>query len=85
MLGAVDDARCLKSLLPQMPMVAALSAAHLAALLLPQSLRRLYVAVDNDPAGREAATGLMERARKAEIEARLLVPLSDDWNSALLT
>ena len=46
-----------------LPMVAALSANHLAALLLPNGLRRLYIARDNDPAGRHAAEMLAENAR----------------------
>ena len=37
--------------LPDMPMAAALSAAHLAAILLPATLRRLYIVRDDDPAG----------------------------------
>ena len=37
--------------LPDMPMAAALSANHLAAILFPPTLRRLYVVRDNDPAG----------------------------------
>ena len=53
----------LKSVLPTLPMIAALSANHLAALDLPPTLRRLYVALDNDAAGRIAAVRLRERAR----------------------
>jgi hypothetical protein len=34
-----------------MAMAAALSAAHLAAILFPETLRRLYIVRDNDPAG----------------------------------
>ena len=45
----------LRCVLPGMPMVAALSATHLAALVLPAGLQRLYVARDNDRAGRRAA------------------------------
>jgi hypothetical protein len=37
--------------LPTMPMVAALSAAHLAAILFPNMLRRLYIARDDHLAG----------------------------------
>ncbi len=44
----------LRTVLPTMPIVAALSSNHLAALLLPAGLRRLYVAVDDDHAGRHA-------------------------------
>ncbi|HWU96322.1 MAG TPA: toprim domain-containing protein, partial [Sphingomonas sp.] len=40
-----------RSGLPKMPMMAALSAAHLTAILFPASLRRLYVVRDSDPAG----------------------------------
>ena len=77
----VETMLSLKSVLPGLPMVAALSASHLAALLLPPSLRRLYVAADNDAAGRRAATRLTERARDAQIEAHLLLPRADDWNT----
>ena len=77
----VETMLSLKSVLPGLPMVAALSASHLAALLLPPSLRRLYVAADNDAAGRHAATRLTERARDAQIEAHLLLPRADDWNT----
>ena len=46
----------LKSVLPALPMIAGLSANHLAALTLPpaEALRRLYVARDNDAAGIQA-------------------------------
>ena len=37
--------------IPHMAMAAALSAAHLAAILFPDALRRLYIVRDNDPAG----------------------------------
>ena len=45
------------------PMIAGLSANHLAALELPFGLRRLYVARDNDAEGRRAETRLRERFR----------------------
>ena len=64
-------------------MVAALSASHLAALLLPPSLRRLYVAADNDKAGLRALARLTERAAQARIEAHPLLPCFDDWNAEL--
>jgi hypothetical protein len=73
----------LKSVLPSLPMVAALSASHLAALSFPASLRRLYVAADNDAAGLRAATRLTARASEADIEARLLLPCGNDWNTEL--
>ena len=47
----IETMLSLRMALPTMPMVAALSAAHLAAILFPDTLRRLYIARDNDPAG----------------------------------
>jgi hypothetical protein len=74
----------LKTLLPNMPSVAALSAGNLAAILLPATLRRLYVAADNDRAGLSALTRLVDRARQAQVEAHPLLPCFDDWNAELL-
>jgi hypothetical protein len=68
----------LKSVLPALPMIAGLSANHLAALELPPALRRLYVARDNDAAGLNAAERLRERA--AGIDVRELVPIHGDFN-----
>jgi hypothetical protein len=81
----VETMLSLKSVLPDLPMAAALSAGHLAALLFPPSLRRLYVAADNDAAGRHAATRLAERARETQTEAHLLLPRADDWNTDVRT
>ena len=69
--------------LPALPVVAALSANHLAALKLPGSLQRLYIAADADPAGLAAADDLGTRARDARIELRRLVPRLGDFNDDL--
>jgi hypothetical protein len=66
-----------------MPMAAALSANHLAALLLPLSLRRLYVACDNDAAGNAAFENLMRRTAEAGIETLALSPQLKDFNEDL--
>jgi hypothetical protein len=79
----IETMLSLKSLLPELPVMAALSASHLAGLLLPPSLRRLYVAVDNDATGNRASTLLKARAHNAEIDAHLLLPQGDDWNTDL--
>ena len=68
----------LKSVLPPLPMIAGLSANHLAALDLPPVLRRLYVARDNDAAGLRAAQRLRERHHGMDV--RELVPVHDDFN-----
>ena len=70
----------LKSVLPLLPMIAGLSANHLAALDLPPALRRLYVARDNDAAGLKAANRLHERGAAAGIDVRDLVPVHADFN-----
>jgi hypothetical protein len=54
----VETMLSLRCVLPTLPMAAGLSATHLAALLLPLTLRRLYVARDNDAAGDGAAMAL---------------------------
>lgn len=71
-------------ILPRMPIVAALSANHLAALVLPPGLRRLYVAHDNDPAGHGATDHLTRRAIEAGIEGLTLAPRLGDFNDDLL-
>lgn len=68
---------------PDLPLVAGLSAAHLAALRFPASLRRLYVARDDDPAGRAAFATLTERALPLGIAVHPLEPRLDDLNSDL--
>jgi hypothetical protein len=74
----IETMLALKSVLPDLPMIAGLSANHLAALDLPTSLRRLYVARDNDPAGRGAANRLCDRHQ--HIDVRQLVPVHADFN-----
>jgi hypothetical protein len=73
----------LRVVLPAMPMVAALSSAHLAALILPPGLRRLYIARDNDRAGHRAAEALGIRANADGIEDLVLTPHADDFNTDL--
>jgi hypothetical protein len=73
----------LRVVLPAMPMVAALSSAHLAALILPAGLRRLYIARDNDRAGHRAAEALGIRANADGIEDLVLTPRADDFNTDL--
>jgi len=69
--------------LPHMPMLAALSAAHLAAVLFPPALRRLYIVRDSDPAGDGARDSLVERARSVGIDAIVLSPVLGDFNEDL--
>jgi hypothetical protein len=76
----IETMLALKSVLPDLPMIAALSANHLAALDLAPMLARLYVARDRDAAGRMAAERLHARGRDAGIEVRDLMPVRSDFN-----
>jgi hypothetical protein len=79
----VETMLSVRSVLPTLPMVAALSANHLAAVILPHTLRRLYVARDDDPAGDMAAETLTRRAAAQGIDAVILSPTLDDFNDDL--
>src|SRR5215472_4661853 len=88
--GTVDDVMAagegletvlsVRTVLPAMPMAAALSANHLAVFRPSPTLRRLYVAQDNDPAGYRAAQQLSRCAQAAGIEALPLTPSFKDFN-----
>src|SRR5262249_45957014 len=73
----------LRCALPHLPMLAALSANHLTAILLPATLRRLYVARDRDPAGDLSVATLTERAQSAGIEVLTATPTLGDFNEDL--
>ncbi|HUY02905.1 MAG TPA: toprim domain-containing protein, partial [Rhodocyclaceae bacterium] len=79
----IETMLSLRMVLPTMPMIAALSAGHLAAFLFPLRLVRLYIARDNDPAGEMARQRLGERADAAGIEAFTLSPALGDFNDDL--
>ena len=79
----IETMLALKSVLPDLPMAAALSANHLAAFDLPGELLRLYIARDNDPAGLKAVERL--RKRYSHLDVRELVPVHADFNHDLCT
>jgi hypothetical protein len=79
----IETVLSVRSLLPSMPMIAALSSAHLAAIHFPETLRRLYVLRDNDPAGERASVTVLDRATAAGIEATVLAPALGDFNDDL--
>lgn len=79
----VETVLSLRRVLPRLPVAAALSASHLAALRLPATLRRLYIARDDDPAGHRAAGILADRARAAGVEPVTLSPRRQDFNDDL--
>ena len=79
----IETMLSLRTVLPTLPMVAALSSHHLAALILPPSLQHLYVARDDDAAGRQAERTLTERAQAIGVEALTLAPTLGDFNDDL--
>ncbi|MGV0821177.1 DUF7146 domain-containing protein [Martelella sp. AMO21009] len=79
----IETMLSLRCVLPEMPMAAALSAVHLAAILFPDTLRRLYIMRDDDPAGDGARDTLVERADALGIEALPLSPILGDLNEDL--
>ncbi|MTH66659.1 DUF7146 domain-containing protein [Paracoccus shanxieyensis] len=80
----IETVLSLRQILPKMPMVAALSAGHLAAILFPATRRRLYIIRDNDPAGDGARDSLVARAHEVGIEAITLSPMLGDFNDDLM-
>jgi phage/plasmid primase-like uncharacterized protein len=79
----IETMLSLRFALSAMAMAAALSASHLAGLLLPTTLRRLYIARDADVAGDRALAALTERAAAAGIEVLALSPRRGDFNDDL--
>ena len=79
----IETVLSVRSGMPRMPMIAALSAAHLAAIAFPAELRRLYVVRDRDPAGNRARDSLISSATAVGIEAVDLTPRGGDFNDDL--
>ncbi|MCA2411439.1 DUF7146 domain-containing protein [Rhizobium leguminosarum] len=73
----------LSHVMPGMPMVAALTANHLAAFNFPPGCRRLYIAADADAAGRHGVEGLSRRAQERGILPLVLSPELGDFNEDL--
>jgi len=68
---------------PGLPVWAALSSGHLGAVLLPEGLQRLYIAIDRDQAGSQAAERLSARATEVGIGCLVLEPQLGDFNDDL--
>ncbi len=79
----IETMLSIRSAIPGLPAIAALSAGHLGAIDFWPTLRRLYVAIDNDAAGRSAMERLTIRADEAGIEAIALTPTLGDFNDDL--
>ena len=79
----IETTLSLRMAMPSAPMIAALSANHLSAILFPPTLQRLYIAVDRDAAGRRTAEKLNARCRAAGVEVLPLLPELGDFNDDL--
>ena len=79
----IETVLSLREVVPTIPMIAATSSAHLAAIQFPPSLRRLFVARDRDKAGDDAFALLSDRSQAAGIELFSLMPELADFNDDL--
>lgn len=79
----IETMLSLREVLPALPLAAATSSSHLAAILFSPTLRRLYVARDRDAAGDAAFSILIDRAQSAGIELLPLTPALGDFNDDL--
>lgn len=79
----IETILSLREVVPAIPMIAATSSAHLAAIQFSSSLRRLYVARDRDKAGNGAFAILSDRTQAAGIELVSLMPELGDFNDDL--
>ncbi|MDP0926557.1 toprim domain-containing protein [Paracoccus onubensis] len=79
----IETVLSVRQVLPTMPMLAALSTAHLAAIRFPPMLQRLYILCDRDPAGEAARDSLTARAVSYGIEVISLLPVGGDFNDDL--
>jgi hypothetical protein len=73
----------LSHVMPGMPMVAALTANHLAAFRFPPECQRVYIAADADAAGRHGIEALSRRAQEEGILPLVLSPELGDFNEDL--
>ena len=79
----IETMLSIRTALPHLPVVACLSAAHLAAFDTPASIRRLYIAHDRDAAGLHARDRLASRLSDRAIEIISLSPRRHDFNDDL--
>ncbi len=79
----VETMLSLRMALPTLPAIACLSANHLAAIQLPPGLQRLYIAREDDPAGRKAASTLWDVATAGGVEPLMLDAALGDRNEDL--
>lgn len=79
----IETVLSLHSILPDLPAMAALSAGNLGAIILPDGLRRLYVALENDPESNAACDRLVERGHTTGVDVIGLRPQFGDFNDDL--
>ncbi|MCQ1855741.1 DUF7146 domain-containing protein [Neorhizobium galegae] len=79
----IETMLSLSHVMPGMPMVAALTANHLAGFHFPPGCRRIYIAADADAAGRHGIERLSRRAQERGILPLVLSPELGDFNDDL--
>lgn len=79
----IETMLSLAHVMPGMPIVAALTANHLAAFRFLPGCRRIYIAADADAAGRHGIEGMSRRAQECGILPLVLSPELGDFNEDL--
>lgn len=79
----IETVLSVREAMPELPVVAALSASHLAAFVWPQGLRRLYVLCDKDEAGERVGAVLSRRVEAERVKVQFLLPQMVDFNVEL--
>lgn len=81
----IENALSIRTALPDLTCHAALTAGNLATYCPPATVSRLFIAVDDDDAGRWAANSLADRSRLAGLSVTVLKPRNEDHNHDLRT
>jgi hypothetical protein len=79
----IETMLSVRCILPRLPMIAALSANHLAALGFPTGVRRVYVVRDSDDAGLRGSARLTDLTEQRGIETISVSPHAGDFNDDL--
>ncbi|MDF1670163.1 MAG: toprim domain-containing protein [Roseovarius sp.] len=68
---------------PRAALASCLTANHLAAFIIPPTIRRLWIVRDNDDTGERGAMRLADRARGLAVQPFVLTPEREDFNADL--
>lgn len=79
----IETVLSLREIMPNLPVIAALSATQLVGFAFTAGTRRVYAIRDNDPAGTRAVLTITARAETTGVDVRPIVPRLGDLNDDL--